>query len=142
MLIAARQGSPLALGYGDGEMNLGSDALALAPLTRRIAYLKDGDWTVVDRRGARFYDIDGQEVQRLEFLREETDPSGTFDDGCHQLIAASRAVEVDAAARSTLVAAGYPEPMYALGHQLGRSAHDGGTTLAPRCDRYGSTMKV
>ena len=46
--------------------------------------------------------------------------------------------EVDAAARSTLVAAGYPEPMYALGHQIGRSAHDGGTTLAPRWDRYGA----
>jgi Xaa-Pro aminopeptidase len=46
--------------------------------------------------------------------------------------------KVDAAARSTLVAAGYPEPMYALGHQLGRSAHDGGTTLAPRWDRYGA----
>jgi len=46
--------------------------------------------------------------------------------------------EVDAAARRSLVAAGYPEPMYALGHQLGRSAHDGGTVLAPRWDRYGA----
>ena len=46
--------------------------------------------------------------------------------------------EVDAAARESLVAAGYPEPMYALGHQLGRSAHDGGTVLAPRWDRYGA----
>ena len=45
--------------------------------------------------------------------------------------------EVDAAARASLVAAGYPEPMYALGHQLGRTAHDGGTVLAPRWDRYG-----
>ena len=45
--------------------------------------------------------------------------------------------EVDAAARTTLVSAGYPEPMYALGHQVGRSAHDGGTVLAPRWDRYG-----
>lgn len=45
--------------------------------------------------------------------------------------------EVDAAARDSLVAAGYPEPLHALGHQLGRSAHDGGTTLAPRWDRYG-----
>ena len=47
--------------------------------------------------------------------------------------------EVDAAARKSLVAAGYPEPMYALGHQLGRTAHDGGTVLAPRWDRYGSS---
>ena len=46
--------------------------------------------------------------------------------------------EVDAAARESLVAAGYPEPMYALGHQLGRAAHDGGTVLAPRWDRYGA----
>jgi Xaa-Pro aminopeptidase len=46
--------------------------------------------------------------------------------------------EVDAAARSSLVAAGYPEPMYALGHQLGRTAHDGGTLLGPCWDRYGS----
>jgi Xaa-Pro aminopeptidase len=47
--------------------------------------------------------------------------------------------EVDAAARASLVAAGYPEPMYALGHQLGRAAHDGGTVLAPRWDRYGAS---
>jgi Xaa-Pro aminopeptidase len=46
--------------------------------------------------------------------------------------------EVDAAARASLVGAGYSEPMHALGHQLGRSAHDGGTTLAPRWDRYGA----
>jgi Xaa-Pro aminopeptidase len=46
--------------------------------------------------------------------------------------------EVDAAARETLVAAGYPEPMYALGHQLGRTTHDGGTLLGPRWDRYGT----
>ena len=46
--------------------------------------------------------------------------------------------EVDAAARENLMAAGFPEPMYALGHQLGRTAHDGGTLLAPRWDRYGS----
>ena len=46
--------------------------------------------------------------------------------------------EVDAAARAALVGAGYPEPMHALGHQLGRAAHDGGTTLAPRWDRYGA----
>jgi Xaa-Pro aminopeptidase len=46
--------------------------------------------------------------------------------------------EVDAAARASLVAAGFPEPMYALGHQLGRAAHDGGTLLGPRWDRYGS----
>ena len=45
--------------------------------------------------------------------------------------------EVDGAARASLVSAGFPEPMHALGHQLGRSAHDGGTILGPRWDRYG-----
>ena len=46
--------------------------------------------------------------------------------------------DVDAAARQSLVAAGFPEPMYALGHQLGRAAHDGGALLGPRWDRYGT----
>jgi glutamine---fructose-6-phosphate transaminase (isomerizing) len=64
LIIGAQHGAPLAVGYGEDEMFVGSDALALAPLTRRIAYLKDGDWTVVDRQGARFYDIDGNTVQR------------------------------------------------------------------------------
>ncbi len=52
LLICARRGSPLAIGYGDGEMYVGSDALALAPLTQRIHYLNEGDWAVVhaDRR--------------------------------------------------------------------------------------------
>ena len=49
--------------------------------------------------------------------------------------------EVDAAARASLVAAGYEEPKYALGHQVGRSAHDGGTTLAPLWDRYGDSPR-
>jgi glutamine---fructose-6-phosphate transaminase (isomerizing) len=49
LMIAARQGSPLAIGYGDGEMFVGSDAIALAPFTDRIAYLEDGDWAVVTR---------------------------------------------------------------------------------------------
>ena len=51
LLIGARQGAPLAVGYGDGEMYLGSDALALAPFTDRIAYLEEGDWVVADARG-------------------------------------------------------------------------------------------
>ena len=47
LMIGARRGSPLAIGYGDGEMFFGSDALALAPMTRRISYLEEGDWAVV-----------------------------------------------------------------------------------------------
>ncbi len=61
-----------------------------------------------------------------------------MDAGAAALRPGSVGWEVDAAARERLVAAGYPEPMYALGHQLGRSAHDGGTVLAPRWDRYGA----
>jgi glucosamine--fructose-6-phosphate aminotransferase (isomerizing) len=64
LMIGAQHGAPLAVGFGEDEMFVGSDGLALAPLTRRIAYLRDGDWTVVDRRGATFFDFDGVEVQR------------------------------------------------------------------------------
>src|SRR5271166_2274281 len=64
LIVGAQHGAPLAVGYGEDEMFVGSDALALAPLTRRIAYLKDGDWAVVDRQGARFFDADGQAVER------------------------------------------------------------------------------
>jgi glucosamine--fructose-6-phosphate aminotransferase (isomerizing) len=63
-LICARQGAPLAVGYGEGEMFVGSDALALAPLTRRIAYLDEGDWAVVDEAGARFFDMHDAPVER------------------------------------------------------------------------------
>jgi glucosamine--fructose-6-phosphate aminotransferase (isomerizing) len=49
LLVGARKGSPLAIGYGDGEMYLGSDAIALAPFTDTISYLEDGDWAVLTR---------------------------------------------------------------------------------------------
>src|SRR6516225_1256023 len=64
LIVGAQHGAPLAVGFGDNEMFVGSDGLALAPLTQRIAYLNDGDWTVVDRKGARFFDLHGAEVQR------------------------------------------------------------------------------
>ena len=64
LMIGAQHGAPLAVGFGEDEMFLGSDALALAPLTRRIAYLHDGDWALLDRQGARFFDADGAEIQR------------------------------------------------------------------------------
>jgi glucosamine--fructose-6-phosphate aminotransferase (isomerizing) len=64
LLIGARRGSPLAVGHGDGEMYLGSDALALAPLTDRIQYLEEGDWAVLNLRGAAVYDAAGQPVNR------------------------------------------------------------------------------
>jgi glucosamine--fructose-6-phosphate aminotransferase (isomerizing) len=64
LIVGAQHGAPLAVGFGDDEMFVGSDGLALAPLTQRIAYLNDGDWTVVDRKRARFFDHQGAEVQR------------------------------------------------------------------------------
>jgi glutamine---fructose-6-phosphate transaminase (isomerizing) len=64
LLVCARRGSPLAIGYGEGEMYVGSDALALALLTDRIQYLEEGDWAVVTPRGATIYASDGAEAQR------------------------------------------------------------------------------
>jgi glucosamine--fructose-6-phosphate aminotransferase (isomerizing) len=64
LLMCARQGAPLAIGFGEGEMFVGSDALALAPLTRRIAYLEEGDWAVVDGEGAQFFDARHRSVER------------------------------------------------------------------------------
>ncbi len=58
LMVGARRSSPLAIGYGDGEMFLGSDAIALAPYTDRICYLEDDDWAVVTRRGATMYNRD------------------------------------------------------------------------------------
>ncbi len=63
-LVAARKGSPLAVGFGDGAMFVGSDAIALAPLTDMVSYLEDGDWVVVTRQGAEIHDAAGQIVQR------------------------------------------------------------------------------
>jgi glutamine---fructose-6-phosphate transaminase (isomerizing) len=64
LLIGARRGSPLAIGYGEGEMFLGSDALALAPLTRRITYLDEGDWAVVTSSTVAIFDADNRPVER------------------------------------------------------------------------------
>ena len=64
LMIGARRGSPLAIGYGDGEMYFGSDALALAPLTKRICYMEEGDWAVVRRGGATVFDAAGDTVER------------------------------------------------------------------------------
>jgi glucosamine--fructose-6-phosphate aminotransferase (isomerizing) len=73
-LIGARHGAPLAIGYGDGEMYLGSDALALAPFTDEVSYLNDGDWAVLSRSGAVVRDKDGHPVER----QRQTIPAGSF----------------------------------------------------------------
>ena len=64
LMIGARQGSPLAIGHGQGEMYLGSDAIALAPFTSEITYLEEGDWAVLTRKGASVYDRAGKSVER------------------------------------------------------------------------------
>ena len=64
LIIAARKGSPLAIGWGDGEMFLGSDAIALAPLTDRITYLEEGDRAVLTRAGAEIWDVEGRNANR------------------------------------------------------------------------------
>lgn len=66
LIIGARQGAPLAVGYGDGEMYLGSDALALAPFTDQITYLEDGDWVVLTRDSAQFRDSANRLVNRAK----------------------------------------------------------------------------
>jgi glucosamine--fructose-6-phosphate aminotransferase (isomerizing) len=63
LMIGARRGSPLAVGYGEGEMYMGSDALALAPFTSRISYLEEDDWVVVTPTGSEVYH-DGKRVER------------------------------------------------------------------------------
>jgi Xaa-Pro aminopeptidase len=80
---------------------------------------------------------EGEAEAPEEVLRAWDALWASMDAGAAALRPGALGWEVDAAARASLVAAGYPEPMYALGHQLGRSAHDGGTVLAPRWDRYG-----
>jgi glucosamine--fructose-6-phosphate aminotransferase (isomerizing) len=74
LLIGARQGAPLAIGYGEGEMYLGSDALALSPFTDRIAYLEEGDWVVLTRKGADIRDASGKRAQR----RFQRSPAGSL----------------------------------------------------------------
>ena len=64
LIIGARQGAPLTVGYGEGENYLGSDALAVAPWTQRIAYLEEGDWAAVRREGIEIFDTDNRPVTR------------------------------------------------------------------------------
>ncbi|OYU18551.1 MAG: glutamine--fructose-6-phosphate transaminase (isomerizing) [Rhodobacteraceae bacterium PARR1] len=66
LMVAARKGSPLAIGHGDGEMFVGSDAIALAPMTDRITYLEEGDWAVITRKGAEVFDVMDRRANRAE----------------------------------------------------------------------------
>jgi glucosamine--fructose-6-phosphate aminotransferase (isomerizing) len=79
LLIGARKGSPLAIGHGEGEMFLGSDAIALAPFTDAISYLEEGDCVVLTRDGVAFFDGDGHKVERA-VLKSNT-PAVRVDKG-------------------------------------------------------------
>lgn len=83
LLIAARQGgSPLAIGYGEGEMYVGSDAIALASLTQQISYLEDGDWAVLSPEEVRIFNKEGHPVERpivQSHLSEDDISKGSYD---------------------------------------------------------------
>lgn len=81
-LIAARSGPPLAVGYGKGEMFLGSDAIALAPFTNEISYLVDGDCAIVTHAGATILDFSGEEVSRPRQISQAT--AYVVDKGNHR----------------------------------------------------------
>ncbi len=73
LMIGARKGSPLAIGRGDGEMFLGSDAYALAPFTNRVTYLDEGDWAVLTRNAFQVFDASGAKAERAETVSSAAD---------------------------------------------------------------------
>lgn len=82
LIVGARNGPPLAVGHGEGEMFLGSDAVALSPFTDLITYLEDGDWTVIRRGSVKIFDIEGQEVVRPQ--KRALSTSFMVDKGNHR----------------------------------------------------------
>ncbi len=91
LMIAARKGSPLAIGHGDGEMFVGSDAIALTPMTDRITYLEEGDWAVLTRTSVEIRDANGQLANRAE-RRIQID-STRVDKGGHKHFMAKEIAE-------------------------------------------------
>jgi glucosamine--fructose-6-phosphate aminotransferase (isomerizing) len=86
LIVAARKGSPLAIGHGDGEMYVGSDALALAPMTDEITYMEEGDIAIVTRAGVQFLDGDQQPVIRVS-RKVNVDSSATDKGGYRHFMA-------------------------------------------------------
>jgi glucosamine--fructose-6-phosphate aminotransferase (isomerizing) len=80
LLVAARRGSPLVIGHGDGEMYVGSDAIAIGPYTSRVTYLEEGDWAIVRRSGAEIFAEDGtavtREIAEIETSSTNVDKAG------------------------------------------------------------------
>jgi glutamine---fructose-6-phosphate transaminase (isomerizing) len=82
LIVGARNGPPLAVGHGEGEMFLGSDAIALAPFTNAITYLEDGDWVVLRRSGIQIFDMEGKPVERTR--QQSVGTSFLVDKGNHR----------------------------------------------------------
>jgi glucosamine--fructose-6-phosphate aminotransferase (isomerizing) len=82
LIVGARNGPPLAVGHGEGEMFLGSDAIALAPFTNSITYLEDGDWAVVRRNQVQIFDMAGEPVERKR--QQSIGTSFLVDKGNHR----------------------------------------------------------
>lgn len=82
LIVGARNGPPLAVGHGEGEMFLGSDAIALAPFTNSITYLEDGDWAVIRRNEISIFDMDGNKVARKR--QQSLGTSFMVDKGNHR----------------------------------------------------------
>jgi glucosamine--fructose-6-phosphate aminotransferase (isomerizing) len=118
LLICARRASPLAVGYGDGEMFIGSDSLALAPLTRRIAYLEEGDWAVLTSHGVEIFDENDNRVERE--VRETALSGALIGKGNHRHFMQKEIFEQPAVIGDTL---------HALFNPTTRSVHLGDLAL-------------
>ena len=91
LLIAARRGPPLAIGHGEGQMFLGSDAIALAPFTNRVTYLEDGDWAVIGRNSIEIFDAAGAGIARTMTFTQAS--SMLVDKGGHRHFMAKEIAE-------------------------------------------------
>jgi glucosamine--fructose-6-phosphate aminotransferase (isomerizing) len=119
-IMAARSGPPLAIGYGKGEMFLGSDAIALSPFTNEITYLVDGDWAVLTRDGATILDFAGNEISRPRQISQTT--AYVVDKGNHRHFMEKEIYE-------------QPEVIsHALGHYVDFASNT--VSAERRCDRF------
>jgi len=100
LLVGARKGSPLAVGFGDGAMYVGSDAIALAPFTDQVSYLEDGDWVIVTRSGAEIHDSDGKVAERAVLKSQAS--ILLIDKGNHRHFMAKEIYEQPEVVRHTL----------------------------------------
>jgi glucosamine--fructose-6-phosphate aminotransferase (isomerizing) len=107
LLVCARRGSPLAIGYGEGETFVGSDALALAPFTTRVAYLEEGDWAALTRREVHVFDAAGRPVERA--VRNLAADAGLVGKDGHRHFMAKEIHEQPAVAAQALSAALSPD---------------------------------